>query len=116
MRSRLRWPGFLCSLLATVAAWARPLSVSELNYSPLNSSDYEFIELINSGTTPFDLTGCHFTASVTYTFGSRVLQPGDRVVVCRDRTKFASIYGNIPNLAPGASTTAYIVLSAGESE
>lgn len=93
-----------CLVAAASTALARPISVSELNYNPLNSQDYEFIEIVNPGTTAYDLTGCRFTSAVTYTFGSLVLQPGQRTVICADRAKFASIYGNVANLAPGAYT------------
>jgi hypothetical protein len=83
---------------------AGPVSVSELNYNPAGDGDEEFIELINTSATAYALDGCSFTTGITYTFASLTLQPGARVVVCRDRTKFTARYGTIANLAPGAYT------------
>ena len=83
-------------------AWAGPVSVAEINYRPANDPDEEYIELVNLGATSYDLAGCRFAAGITYTFGPLVLGPGNRVVVCRDRSKFAARYGSIPNLAPSS--------------
>ena len=83
---------------------AGPISVSELNYRPAGDGDEEYIELINTSATAYALNGCSFTTGITYTFGSLTLQPGARVVVCRDRTKFTARYGTIANLASGAYT------------
>ena len=89
---------FLLGLAA--AAVARPISVSEIQYNPLDGSDYEFIELVNPGATPFVLTGCQFTAGIDYVFPFYVLQPGGRVVVARDLTLFASRYPGVAALGP----------------
>lgn len=83
---------------------AGPISVSELNYRPAGDGDEEYIELINTSAAAYVLTGCSFTTGITYTFGSLTLQPGARVVVCRDRTKFTARYGTIANLASGSYT------------
>ena len=90
------------SIAIAAAAWAGPISVAELQYRPSTDPDEEYIELINTDASPYNLGGCRFTAGVTYTFGSSVLGPGERIVVCRDRAKFAARYGNIPNLAPSS--------------
>ncbi len=79
---------------------AGPISVAELNYRPANDGDEEYIELINTSASAYDLTGCQFTTGVTYTFGALTLAPGQRIVVCRDRSKLAARYGSVQNLAP----------------
>ena len=33
------------------------ISVSEADYNPVGGSEYEFVELVNLGPTPFDLSG-----------------------------------------------------------
>lgn len=83
---------------------ARSISVSELNYSPVDGSDYEFIELVNLGSVPFDLSGASFTNGVTYTFKSGTSLPaGARIVVCRTRSAFTTLYGTAGiNLASGS--------------
>ena len=73
---------------------ARLVSVSELNYNPTGGSDYEYIELINLGTTPLDFNGYKLTSGVTYTFkGSTVVPAGGRVVLCNTRSAFLARYG-----------------------
>lgn len=94
----LPWlPGLALAPLLT----AGPISVAELNYRPVNDTDEEYIELINTSAAPYNLTGCQLTTAVTYTFGAVTLAPGQRVVVCRDRSKLAARYGSVPNLASG---------------
>ncbi len=89
---------WLLLLLLGYAVWpaaARTVSVSELNYAPLDGSDFEFIELINLGTDAAVLTGAQFTNGIEYKFDTATtLQPGARLVICSDRTSFGSRYGN----------------------
>jgi len=98
IRPRLLTP-FIAAVAAHLAS-AGPISVSELHYNPPGNGDEEFIELINTSASAYNLAGCQFTTGITYTFGNLVLQPGQHLVLCRDRTRFTSRYGSIPNLAP----------------
>jgi hypothetical protein len=94
--------------VATVPATAANLVVSEFNYNPANPSpaeiaagfgdanDFEYIELLNIGSSTVDLRGCRFTAGVTYTFNNGAileLAPGARVVVAENAAAFAYRYG-----------------------
>lgn len=79
---------------------AVPISVSEIQYNPLTDSDYEFIELVNPGATPFNLTGCRFTSGIDFTFSTVMLAPGGRVVVARDLARFTSRYPGVTALGP----------------
>lgn len=83
---------------------ARVISVSELNYHPLDGSDYEFIELVNLGSTTLSLGGASFTNGITYTFASgTTLTAGARIVVCNSRSAFTALYGTAGiNLAAGS--------------
>lgn len=84
----------------SLVAMSRSISVSEVNYNPLDGSDFEFIELVNPGPAPFVLTGCKFTAGIDYTFGAMTLQAGQRVVVARDLPSFAARYPGVVALGP----------------
>ena len=54
----------------------------------------EFIELVNPGDAPADISGWAFTDGVAYVFPlPTILQPGERLVVCRDRVAFAAAHG-----------------------
>ncbi len=89
-------------LVVAVVGRGRSISVSELNYNPLGGGDYEFIELINSGTASVALTGARFTNGIDYTFSTMVLQPGQRVVVCGQRSEFQERHGSVAQLVSGA--------------
>ena len=71
------------------------LRITELMYNP-NDSDqsHEFIELKNISTTvTLDLSGCQFTAGVSYTFPpGTYLGPGQFYVIGSDLTSFHSWY------------------------
>lgn len=88
---------------AQPTAAQRQLRVSELMFHPapggsFDKEEYEFIELINIGETPLDLTGARFTNGISFTFSpaSPVLSlaPGGRLVVVKNPTAFAERYGN----------------------
>ena len=79
------------------------LRISELMYNPVDGDDFEFIELINVGSTALDLTGARFTNGITYAFGPILLQGGRRIVLVKDLASFATIYNtNGMNIAAGS--------------
>jgi hypothetical protein len=76
------------------------LRVSELMYNPapgpvggFESSEYEFIELQNTGSQPISLAGAKFTLGVTMDLPAVTLQPGTRGVAVANRAAFESRYG-----------------------
>ena len=90
------------------AAQAGELRLTELHYHPSNpnsaeslagftvDSQFEFLELTNVTNQPLDLTGCHFTDGIEFTFtGSAVtlLQPGASVLVVANSAAFQVRYG-----------------------
>jgi hypothetical protein len=71
--------------------------VTEIMYDPADGSDYEFIELKNTGTTTLDLSYVSFTDGVTFSFaGSNVISlgQGDFVLIVRNESAFLSLYGS----------------------
>jgi len=94
------------------------LRITEINYHPddptqdelainptFTNNDFEYIELQNiSATETLNLRYVEFTRGIDYTFtDSYMLDPGDYVVVVRNRAAFDARYDttNI-NIAPGA--------------
>jgi len=83
-----------------------PLVLSEIDYHPadptgeelatdptLSSNDFEFIEVVNAGDRPLDVTGYHFTSGIEFIFSSGELAPGEVAVVARNPDAFALRYG-----------------------
>ncbi|MHB1036837.1 MAG: lamin tail domain-containing protein [Pirellulales bacterium] len=79
------------------------LRISEVMYqpvappagSPYSADDFEYVELTNVRGEPFDLAGVRFTKGITFDFtGSDVtrLEPGQYVLVVKNRAAFASRY------------------------
>ena len=61
----------------------------------LSDDDFEFIELHNTGANTIDLSGCNFTAGITYTFPNGVtLISGARIILARNIAAFTSRYGS----------------------
>ena len=85
-------------------AIAAHLRISEIHFRPAGSAAEEFVEVHNSGATPLNLSGIAFAAGIAYQFpDDTVLAAGARLVVCRDRTRFAARFPDaIAALAPGA--------------
>jgi hypothetical protein len=73
------------------------LHISELMYNPTGGSDYEFIELTNTGTVAFPLAGLSFEG-ITYTFppAFKPLPPGRRFVLVHNAAAFAERYPDLP--------------------
>ena len=92
----------------TVPAAAGNLVVSEIMYHPAdpsaaetlagftNADDFEFIELMNIGANPVDLTDAAFTDGIALTFTGGTLAPGARLLLVRNAAAFAQRYGAIP--------------------
>lgn len=84
------------------------LRVSEIMYAPsapsagelaadptLSASDFEFLELVNNGSSNLDLSNAKFTEGVSLTFASgTILTSGQRVIVVANQVAFEMRYGS----------------------
>jgi hypothetical protein len=87
------------------APTASPIRISELMFNPpepssaemdagFNDKDqFEFIELVNIGSTVVDLLNYELVGAVILTFKNFTLDPGERAVVVRDENAFRERYG-----------------------
>ncbi len=94
-----RWSSplaFVVSPPAQVPAAAAGLRITEIHYHPTNDRHEEFIELMNVGAVPIDLSSVAFTEGVRFRFADgpvKTLAPGQRVVVVEDVDDFRASYG-----------------------
>ena len=74
------------------------LVVSKINYNPPGAGDLqEFLEVMNIGAVPIDLTNVQFTLGVQFQFpDGYILAPGSRALIVRDMAAFAAAYPNVP--------------------
>ncbi len=75
------------------------LRVTEIMYAPpaggaFAAGEYEYLELTNTGATPLTITGASFTEGISFTFGTLILSPGQRVLLVKNEAAFQSRYGN----------------------
>lgn len=98
---------FTTTLPSDFTALQDDLRISELMYHPAtateveralgySTSDFEYIELHNLGTTTLDLRGVRFTKGIDFDFeGSAVtmLDPNETVLVVNNLVAFAARYG-----------------------
>jgi hypothetical protein len=61
-------------------------------YNP-GSDVFEFLEVMNVGSAPFDLGGVTLSQGITFTFPSVVLAPGSHIVAVSNLASFQSRYG-----------------------
>ena len=93
--------------VGSVPASASNLAVSELHYHPAepvipreisvtsDRDDFEFLELLNVGSNPIDLSQVYFTKGINFTFPmNTILNPETRVVIVRNREAFIARYGS----------------------
>ena len=102
------------------------LRITEIHYHPANPTgaelavsadpeDFEFIELRNIGSQPLDISGCKFTAGVSFTLpSSTTLAAGESVVLVRHVAAFRARYGNGPRVT-GAYGPADSLNNGGET-
>ena len=77
-----------------------PIRISEVNYhpydapagSPYSADDFEYIELLNTGTSTVNLQSARLTSAVDFTFPNFNIDPGQRVLIVKNQTAFATRY------------------------
>jgi hypothetical protein len=81
---------------------ASALKITELHYHPLDGvnvsgTEYEFLELKNTGVTPIDLSQTLFVDGITYTFPSgTIIEPNKFIVLASNQQEFNNRYGFLP--------------------
>lgn len=86
-----------------------PLLITEIMYHPrsdgpsgFGAADFEFIELLNRGGSPLDLTGIRIGGDINFEFSStnpvHTLAPGARLVVVANPAAFVSRYPAVTNV------------------
>lgn len=93
MKLKACWVGLIGGLICW-QNFAQNLVVSEMMFHPPSNKDLEFIEVLNAGNHAINLSGYRFITGIEYTFPFRILEPGMRAVVAKDRGLFMSRYPN----------------------
>jgi hypothetical protein len=77
---------------------ASNLVISKLHYNPVSATDpEEFVEVMNIGENSVDLTNCHFSVGIEFTFpDGYLLDAGARCVVARNLSAFQGAYPSVP--------------------
>ncbi len=77
--------------------------INEIMYHPdsicpaTDSTELDYIEIINTGTKAIDLADCEFTDGIDFYFPKpTVMQPGDLLVLAEDSDDFQAEYGFAP--------------------
>jgi hypothetical protein len=87
-------PGSNLPLRITEIMYHAPASPSEDGW---DREDFEYIELMNTGTAPIDLTGVHFTEGIRFDFADGAvtqLAPGAMVLLVENQLAFECRYGD----------------------
>ena len=71
------------------------LSLSEVMYNPIGGDAFEYLELLNAGSSEVNLRDAQFDRGITYRFGNLSLAAGERIVVAKNRESFLSRYGTV---------------------
>jgi len=78
------------------------IKVTEIHYHPqeqvaIADSEFEFIEIKNTGTSTLDLGGVQFVNGIEYEFASETaLRPGEFIVLAASNEYFYDTYGFLP--------------------
>lgn len=97
VKARVLTNGIWSPLTEVTFSSALPeLVISELHYNPTGSNDTAFIELLNAGSVPIDLTGIYFSDGVGFTFAGGSLAPGEVALVVENELVFSAAYPGVP--------------------
>ncbi len=69
------------------------LRISEIMYNPAGGRDYEYVELINIGSEPLDVSGARLDGGVQFTCPPVDLPPQGRALVVNNRLAFEERWG-----------------------
>jgi hypothetical protein len=73
--------------------------INEIMFHPASErTDEEYIELLNTGTVPVNLTGWEFSRGVSFTFPNVTLAAGGILVVAANTASFSAKYPSVPNV------------------
>lgn len=88
------WSG---PIRSTLIVSPYPFRITELMFHPATGG--EFIEWVNTGSTPVSCDGLRFTSGPDFAFpqrGAPILQPGEHALLVRDLPTFSLIHSNVP--------------------
>jgi len=81
----------------------RDVKLTEIQYHPLDgdsgvsNSEYEFLELKNSGSAPVNLSLANFSDGISYAFPSNtIINPGEFLVLASNKIEFNKRYRFVP--------------------
>ncbi len=80
-------------------ALQQDLRITEIMYNPLGGSDFEFVEVQNTGTRTLDLAGVQISGGIRFTFPALQLNPDEFAVVVANTAAFRERYGNLALVA-----------------
>ncbi|MGJ8696583.1 MAG: CotH kinase family protein [Verrucomicrobiaceae bacterium] len=80
-------------VVGTEPASSANLVISEIHYNPRGRDELEFLEIVNRGSVPLDLTGVRLANAVEFEFGAMALEPGGVLVVVEDEGAFTAEFG-----------------------
>ena len=106
----------------SIPANADNLRISEINFNPLSGltqfgesqaggSNFEFVEFTNIGQQPIELAGVQLISitkdddqeGIEFSFDSQTLEPGQYLVVVKNREAFVSRFGDTARIANGSN-------------
>ena len=96
-------------LTGEVVHFGGKLRISEISYEPVEGSDLEFIEFINTSNSPIklgDLRMLQGAPAEKFSFQNQSLDAGQRILIVSNRTAFLDHYGHsLANKVAGEWTT-----------
>ena len=91
-------PGVSNAIADPILATLRQnLRITEVHYNPPAGNLYEYIELLNTGTSDLDLSGLNFSSGIEHTFPpGTTLAPSSYLTLAHSTTHYQQLYGHAP--------------------
>ncbi len=81
------------------------LIINEIHYNPAEGDNFEFVEILNAGSSTINLNNYRLTGSVQFTFPNESIEPDELIVIAKTEfeheqgnlREFQWDYGNLPD-------------------
>lgn len=80
--------------IVEILAQPLPPTAAEIAAGFTDKDDFEFLEVMNTGTEPLNVRDIRFSQGIDLTLADATLAPGERAVVVRNRAAFTFRYGS----------------------
>jgi hypothetical protein len=64
------------------------LIINEIHYNPTEGNNYQFVELVNAGSSSINVNNFKFSCDISYQFGNEIITAGEYFILAKDKSLY----------------------------